>query len=62
MEQDHRFIKGLVKVGLRFFSFPTAWRTMRGYETMHMLGKGQVQAGGVQAQVKLVNTLFGLAV
>ena len=61
IEQDHRFIKRLVKVGLGFFSFPTAWRTLRGYETMHMIRKGQVQAGGIQEQVKFVNSLFGLA-
>jgi transposase, IS6 family len=61
IEQDHRFIKRLVKAGLGFFSFPTAWRTLRGYETMHMIRKGQVQAGGIQDQVKFVNSLFGLA-
>ena len=27
IEQDHRFIKRLVKPGLGFFSFETAWRT-----------------------------------
>jgi IS6 family transposase len=61
IEQDHRFIKRLLKGGLGFCSFPTAWRTLRGYETMHMIRKGQVPAGGVQAQVKFVNSLFGLA-
>ena len=61
IEQDHRFIKRLVKVGLGFWSFPTAWRILRGYETMQMIRKGQVPAGGVQAQVKFVNSLFGLA-
>jgi IS6 family transposase len=61
IEQDHRFIKRLVKAGLGFCSFLTAWRTLRGYETMHMIRKGQVPAGGVPAQVKFVNSLFGLA-
>jgi IS6 family transposase len=61
IEQDHRFIKRLVKAGLGFCSFSTAWRTLRGYETMHMIRKGQVQVGRVQAQVKFVNSLFGLA-
>jgi hypothetical protein len=28
---------------------------------MHMIRRGQVPAGGVQAQVKFVNSLFGLA-
>jgi transposase, IS6 family len=61
IEQDHRFIKRLVKAGLGFFSFSTAWRTLRGYEMMHMIRKGQVPAGGVPAQVKFLNSLFGLA-
>jgi transposase-like protein len=61
IEQDHRFIKRLVKAGLGFCSFPTAWRTLMGYETMQMIRKGQVPAGGVQAPVKFVNILFGLA-
>jgi transposase, IS6 family len=29
VEQDHRFMKRLVKLGMGFFSFETAWRTMR---------------------------------
>ena len=61
IEQDHRFIKRLVKAGLGFCSFSTAWRTLRGYETMHMIRKGQVPAGAVQDLVKFVNRLFGLA-
>ncbi len=61
IEQDHRFIKRRVKPGLGFYSFQTAWQTLRGYETMHMIRKGQVQAGGVQAQVEFVDSLFGLA-
>ena len=61
IEQDHRFIKRLVKAGLGFFSFLTAWRTLQGYETMHMIRKGQVEIGGIEDQVKFVNSLFGLA-
>ena len=60
IEQDHRCIKRLVKAGLGICSFSTVWRTLRGYETMHMIRKGQVPAGGIQAQVKFVNSLFGL--
>jgi IS6 family transposase len=30
VEQDHRFIKGLVKLGMGFFSSGTAWRTRAG--------------------------------
>jgi transposase, IS6 family len=43
VEQDHRFIKRLVKPGLGFFSFKTAWATIRGYEIMNMMRKGQIK-------------------
>jgi transposase-like protein len=43
IEQDHRFIKRRVKPGFGFFSYPTAWRTIRGYEAMHMIRKGQIR-------------------
>jgi len=64
VEQDHRFIKRRVKPGLRFFSYPTAWRTIRGYETMHMIRKGQVEGadkGNISAQNQFIAGLFGLA-
>jgi IS6 family transposase len=40
IEQDHRCIKRLVKPGLAFFSFETAWRTLQGDEVMRMIRKG----------------------
>ena len=43
VEQDHRAIKRLVKPGMRFGSFNTARRALRGYEIMNMLRKGQVE-------------------
>ena len=64
VEQDHRFIKRLVKPGLGFFSFETAWRTLQGYEVMHMMRKGQVQGvgkGEILAQVVCIARLFGAA-
>jgi IS6 family transposase len=64
IEQDHRFIKRLVKPGMGFFSFETAWRTLQGYEAMHMLRKGQMQGvnkGDVLGQVAFFATLFGVA-
>ena len=61
IEQDHRFIKRRVKPGLGFYSSETAWRTLQGYETMHMIRKGQVGARGIQDQVKFIDGLFGLA-
>jgi transposase, IS6 family len=46
VEQDHRFIKRLVKLGMGFFSSETAWRTLQGYEAMNMLRKGQIESVG----------------
>ena len=43
IEQDHRFVKRLVKPGMGFFSLETAWRTLQGDEIMNMMGKGHVQ-------------------
>ena len=63
VEQDHRFIKRRVNPGLGFGSFPTAWRTIRGYEMMHMIRKGQmagVEKGNIQAQNRFIMSLFGL--
>ena len=42
IEQEHRFIKKIVKAGLWFKSSPLAWKTLQGYETMHMIRKGQI--------------------
>ncbi|GHO63919.1 IS6 family transposase [Ktedonobacter sp. SOSP1-52] len=64
VEQDHRFIKRRVKPGLGFFSFETAWRTLQGYEAMHMIRKGQMKdvgKGDILSQVILVSSLFGVA-
>src|SRR2546429_8558708 len=65
IEQDHRFIKRLVKLGMGFFSFETAWRTVQGYEAMNMLRKGQihcVEKGDSMKQVAFIARLFGVAV
>lgn len=64
IEQDHRFIKWLVKPGMGFKSFNTARRTIKGYEIMHMLKKGQVQGvekGAVIERVKFIAEIFGVA-
>jgi IS6 family transposase len=64
IEQDHRFIKRLVKPGMGFFSFETAWRTLQGYEVTHMLRKGQVLGvgkGDIKDQVIFIAHLFGVA-
>ncbi len=61
IEQDHRFIKRLVKPGTEFFSLKTAWRTLQGYEAMNMLWKGQrqgVEKGNITGQVTFIARLF----
>ena len=65
IEQDHRFIKRLVKPGLGFFSMETAGRTLQGYEVTNMLRKGQVKGvgkGDINGQVSFIASLFGVAV
>ncbi len=64
IEQDHRFIKWLVKPGRGFNSFNTARRTIKGYEILHMLKKGQVkkvEKGAVRERVKFIAEIFGVA-
>ena len=64
VEQDHRFIKRLVNPGMGFGSFNTARRTLRGYEAMNMIRKGQIQGvekGDVLGQVEFVSQIFGVA-
>ncbi|GHO55343.1 IS6 family transposase [Ktedonobacter robiniae] len=63
VEQDHRFIKRLVKPGMGFFPFKTVWNTLQGYESMNMLRKGQVhgvEKGNITEQVTFIASLFGL--
>jgi transposase, IS6 family len=64
VEQDHRFIKRLVKPGMGFFSFETAGRTLQGYEVMNMMRKGQVRGvgkGDITGQVAFIARLFAVA-
>ena len=65
IEQDHRFIKRLIKPGMGFFHFETAWRTLQGYETMNMLRKRQIQEVGRRdsvCQATFIAQLFGVAI
>ena len=65
IEQDHRFLKRRIRPGLGFFSYPTAWRTIRGYEAMHMIRKGQMggaDKGNIRAQNQFIAGMFGLAI
>ncbi len=65
IEQDHRFIERLVKLGMGFFSFETAWRTVQGYEAINMLRKGQIRGGDKRdsrKQMEFIASLFGVAI
>jgi transposase, IS6 family len=47
-----------------FFSFETAWRTLQGYEVMHIMRKGQmrgVEKGDIMGQIAFIASLFGVA-
>lgn len=62
IEQDHRFIKKVIKPMMGFKSFSTAEKTISGIEVMHMIKKGQVEcnySSGLSA-VELINKMFGL--
>ena len=41
LEQDHRAIKRRMRASQHFRSFWGAWRTIAGYEAIHMIRKGQ---------------------
>ena len=63
VEQDHRFMKRRIKPGLGFGAYPTAWRTIQGYETKHMVRKGQVEGikkNDIQGPNQFIVGLFGL--
>jgi len=54
---------GLQLGRMGFGSFNTARRTLRGYETMNMIRKGQVQGvekDDVRSQVEFVSQIFGV--
>ncbi|NEQ97092.1 MAG: IS6 family transposase [Cyanothece sp. SIO2G6] len=64
IEQDHRFIKRRVNPGLGFGSFNTARRTIRGYEAMNMIRKGQIKnvdRDDVIGQISFIHNIFGIA-
>jgi len=63
VEPDHRFTKQLVNPGTGFGSFNTVRRTLRGYEAMNMIRKGQingVEKGDIRAQAEFVSQIFGV--
>ena len=63
-EQDHRPTKRRVRQSQWFQSFYTAKWTIDGYESMHMLRKGQVKRlapKDVRANIEFIENLFGIA-
>jgi transposase-like protein len=64
IEQDHRAIKCRVNAKQGFRDFRAAQRTIRGYEAMNMIRKGQVRrvtGDDVRCQIRFIGKLFGLA-
>jgi transposase-like protein len=63
VEQDHRAIKRRVKASQSFRSFWAAWRTLAGYEAVHMLRKGQAfgcsPEGGIAPLHAFIASMFG---
>jgi putative transposase len=48
VEQDHRSVKWVTRPMLGFKAFDAAQNTLAGIELMHMLRKGQLEAGAEQ--------------
>jgi len=55
MEQDHRAIKRRVRASQHFRSFWGAWRTIAGYEAIHVIRKGQACWSAAGAKVGLLH-------
>ncbi len=51
LQQDHRAIKRRVRASQHFRSFWGAWRTIAGYEAMHMIRKGLACRSAAGAKV-----------
>ena len=60
VEQDHRAVKRIVRAMLGFMSFRAASITLRGIELVHMLKKGQMNAGNGQG-LSAVEQFYSLA-
>jgi transposase-like protein len=55
LEQDHRAIKRRVRASQHFRSFWGAWRTIAGYEAIHMIRKGQAYGSAAGAKIGLLH-------
>src|SRR6201992_4288460 len=64
IEQDHRSVKKRVWLAKGYKSFPSAWRTLQGIETVNMIRKGRVRwlpKEDSLGHAHFVGELFGLA-
>ena len=64
IEQDHRFIKKRIAASLGFRSEEGALRIIEGYETMHLIRRGQIRwlpKSDVMGQRRFVHAIFGVA-
>ena len=55
LEQDHRAIKRRINASQHFRSFWGAWRTIAGYEAVHMIRKGQACWSAAGTKVGLLH-------
>ena len=55
LEQDHRAIKRRIRASQHFRSFWGAWRTIAGYEAIHMIRKGQAYGSAPAARGGLLH-------
>src|ERR687891_1362357 len=65
VEQDHRTVKKRVWLAKGYGSVQSAWRTLQGIETMHMIRKGRVRGlvkGDALGQALFIGELFGIVV
>lgn len=63
LEQDHQVVKLKVNAGLGFQNFWSASRTIKGYETMNAIRKGQVvgvEKGDIRSQNHFISEIFGV--
>jgi len=64
LEQHHRFIKERIAASLWFRSVGGALNTIAGYESMHMIRKGQIRwlaKGAVVGQIRFIHQIYGIA-
>jgi len=64
IESDHGKLKQLIRPVRGFKSIPTAYATIKGFEVMRALRKGQAAifnlTGGIRGEARLVERIFGL--